>query len=182
MRAVGFGKTGDYGAAGEKLLREHVKIESVSAAEFEVGEATCNGDTGGPALDESSGELVGVVSRGGPTCEGADVHNIYTRADAFAELIASAVEEGRGRRCETRTPACTRRRRRATPAPPARPSRRSDIGVRLHEGRGLLDRRLRRRTAPSTYCSRTCGTGDRCPNGYHCTERERRGRRSACAQ
>ncbi|HEX4517187.1 MAG TPA: trypsin-like serine protease, partial [Polyangiaceae bacterium] len=42
VRAVGFGKTGDDGSAGDKLLREHVKIQSVTAAEFEVGEATCN--------------------------------------------------------------------------------------------------------------------------------------------
>ena len=33
--------------------------------EFEVDRATCRGDSGGPAIDVTSGEIVGVVSRGG---------------------------------------------------------------------------------------------------------------------
>ncbi len=90
VRAVGFGRTGDHGAAGTKLVREHVRVLSVTAAELTVGEATCQGDSGGPALDESTGEVVGVVSRGGPSCEGAGVHNIYTRVDAFSWLVEEA--------------------------------------------------------------------------------------------
>lgn len=69
VRAVGYGKKGDNGSAGMKLLRDHVKVLEVAKAEFQVGESTCQGDSGGPALDES-GELVGVVSRGGPSCDG----------------------------------------------------------------------------------------------------------------
>src|SRR5262249_60477090 len=52
VRAVGFGRQGDDDSAGRKLLREHVRVLSVTSAEFTVGEATCSGDSGGPAVDE----------------------------------------------------------------------------------------------------------------------------------
>ena len=167
VRAVGFGKTGDYGSAGEKLLREHVKIQSVTAAEFEVGEATCNGDSGGPALDESSGELLGVVSRGGPACEGPGVHNIYTRADAFEEVIASALEKANEGDADpdagvysppTKTDAGS-----ASSSKPA-----TDMGEKCGKGADCSTG-ICVKDGSSTYCSRSCGTGDRCPNGYHCT-------------
>lgn len=167
VRAVGFGKTGDYGSAGEKLLRDHVKIQSVTAAEFEVGEATCNGDSGGPALDESTGELLGVVSRGGPACEGPGVHNIYTRADAFEEVIASALEKANEGDSDpdagvysppTKTDAGG-----ASSSKPA-----TDMGEKCTKGADCSTG-ICVKDGSSTYCSRTCGTGDRCPNGYHCT-------------
>lgn len=115
LRAVGFGRRGDGKASGRKYVREHVPVVDTSAFEFHVGEATCSGDSGGPALDEESGSAIGVVSRGGPTCEGSFVHNIYTRADAFSSLLFEALERG------------------------------------------------------PRESSRTCGPGQRCPNGYHCS-------------
>jgi secreted trypsin-like serine protease len=167
VRAVGYGKTGDYGSAGEKLLREHVKIQSVTAAEFEVGEATCNGDSGGPALDESSGELLGVVSRGGPSCEGPGVHNIYTRADAFEDVIAAAIAQADDGDSDPDA---------GVYAPPtksdagttssSKPG--SDMGSHCTKGADCSTG-ICVKEATTTYCSRSCGTGDRCPNGYHCT-------------
>jgi len=168
VRAVGFGKTGDDGSAGVKLLREHVKILDVSAAELEVGEATCNGDSGGPALDESSGELIGVVSRGGPGCEGADVHNIYTRADVFASLVASAkakASEGDSDAdAGVYSPPAKQDAGSASTSKPA-----SDMGDPCTKGADCSTGVCVKNGA-DTYCSRTCGTGDRCPNGFHCTE------------
>ncbi|HEY2366746.1 MAG TPA: trypsin-like serine protease [Polyangiaceae bacterium] len=167
VRAVGFGKTGDDGSAGDKLLREHVKIQSVTAAEFEVGEATCNGDSGGPALDESSGELLGVVSRGGPSCEGTGVHNIYTRADAFDDVIASALSKAGDGDADpdagvysppTKTDAGS-----TSSSKPA-----TDMGETCTKGADCSTG-ICVKDGSSTYCSRSCGTGDRCPNSYHCT-------------
>lgn len=56
--------------------------------EFEVDQATCRGDSGGPALDARTGEVVGVVSRGG-SCLASGNH-VYTRVDAYARLAAHA--------------------------------------------------------------------------------------------
>ncbi len=108
VRAVGFGRRGDEKSSGRKYVRRNVPVLDATSYEFRVGEATCSGDSGGPALDQSSGAVLGVVSRGGPTCEGPYVHNLYTRADAFAELMMAALERapeppgrpcGPGKRC-----------------------------------------------------------------------------------
>jgi hypothetical protein len=56
--------------------------------EFEVDAATCRGDSGGPALDVRTGEIVGVVSRGG-SCSSRGNH-VSTRVDAYARLAAVA--------------------------------------------------------------------------------------------
>jgi hypothetical protein len=57
--------------------------------EFEVDQATCRGDSGGPAVDARTGEIVGVVSRGG-SCS-AQGNHVYTRVDAYARLAAMAL-------------------------------------------------------------------------------------------
>lgn len=56
--------------------------------EFEVDRATCRGDSGGPAIDVMTGEIVGVVSRGG-SCT-AHGNHVYTRVDAYSRLANAA--------------------------------------------------------------------------------------------
>jgi secreted trypsin-like serine protease len=112
VRGVGFGKRGDNAAAGKKMTRSNVPVLGTSASEFEVGVLSCSGDSGGPALD-SKGRVVGVVSRGGPNCSGPQSRNIYTRVDAFRELIEQALRNdsgaatvaqcGPGKRCSNGT-------------------------------------------------------------------------------
>lgn len=157
VRAVGYGKRGDSEPAGTKLLREHVKVLDVSRTEFEVGEATCQGDSGGPAIDESSGEVVGVVSRGGPACEGSDVHNIYTRTDAFLALIAQAKALG-----GTSDDADAGKSKGHKPPKPT-----SDIGAACTKSTDCPSG-VCVSSNGKQYCSQTCGSGDRCPNHYHC--------------
>jgi len=164
VRAVGFGRTGDDGSAGTKLVREHVRVLSVSAAELTVGEATCQGDSGGPALDESTGEVVGVVSRGGPSCEGRNVHNIYTRVDAFSWLVQEAFAKVAGLDrdgAEDGGAAVTPPTAGTKQKPP------SDMGGPCERAAdcaaGVCITKEDRK-----YCSRPCGPGDRCPASYHC--------------
>jgi len=58
--------------------------------EFEVDRATCRGDSGGPAIDLVTGEVVGVVSRGG-SCVDLGNH-VYTRVDAYRRLALVAFD------------------------------------------------------------------------------------------
>ncbi|MDB4946829.1 MAG: hypothetical protein JWP97_6363 [Labilithrix sp.] len=166
VRAVGFGRSGDGENAGTKLVREHVKVLSVSTAELTVGEATCQGDSGGPALDESTGEVVGVVSRGGPSCEGTNVHNIYTRIDAFTWLVDEAFAKVAGLSHDGDEDA-------GSPGtPPAKGSKQkppSDVGSPCERASDCAAG-ICITTAEKKYCSRACGTGDRCPANYHCEE------------
>ncbi len=164
LRAVGFGRTGDNGAAGTKLVREHVRVLSVTAAELTVGEATCQGDSGGPALDEETGEVVGVVSRGGPSCEGAGVHNIYTRVDAFSWLIDEAFAKvagldhaggSDGGAPGVKPPKGTKQK------PP------SDVGGACEHAADCAAG-VCITNGDHKYCSRPCAAGDRCPTHYHC--------------
>lgn len=96
---VGFGG-GDANVIGTRKARPHSQVLSVGPAsndstgavlgpsEFEVEAATCRGDSGGPAFDLRTGEVVGVISRGG-SCTARGNH-VYTRVDAYARLAGVA--------------------------------------------------------------------------------------------
>ncbi len=159
VRAVGFGKSGDDQPAGIKLLRDHVKILDVTPGEFLVGEATCQGDSGGPALDPTTGEVVGVVSRGGPSCEGSDVHNIYSRVDAHLTLITDALRRGGEVAADADAGSSEK---------PAKQKPATDLGDSCQKGGDCASGVCVQADDRHAYCSRTCGGGDRCPNGYHC--------------
>ncbi|HEX7602000.1 MAG TPA: trypsin-like serine protease [Polyangiaceae bacterium] len=168
VRAVGFGKSSDADFGGIKLLRDHVKILEVSTAEFLVGEATCQGDSGGPALDESTGDIVGVVSRGGPSCEGSGVHNVYTRTDAFQELLSAALaKSGAGPALEDDAGVVTPPSKDAGAKTPKPTKPVTDMGDACTKGADCAAG-VCVKDGGNTYCSRPCGTGDRCPSGYNC--------------
>ncbi|CAN5322098.1 hypothetical protein BH09MYX1_BH09MYX1_51010 [soil metagenome] len=171
IRAVGFGKAGDDGDAGVKLLRDHVKILDVTAAEFAVGEATCQGDSGGPALDESTGELIGVISRGGPTCEGSDVHNVYTRADAFLDVISEALaKSGKSAPNDDDAGVVVVSKDAGAKQKPPKPSKPVlDMGDACTQGSECAAG-VCVKNGSASYCSRKCGGCDRCPSGYWCTK------------
>jgi hypothetical protein len=96
---VGFGG-GPQNVVGFKVARARSTVlttgPSANAAtgavlgprEFEVDRATCRGDSGGPAIDLITGEIVGVVSRGG-SCS-ANGNHVYTRVDAYKRLAQAA--------------------------------------------------------------------------------------------
>jgi hypothetical protein len=96
---VGFGG-GITNAIGNRVARDNSTVLAIGPAanadtgavlgprEFEVDSATCRGDSGGPALDARTGEIVGVVSRGA-SCSAPGNH-VYTRVDAYSKLAAAA--------------------------------------------------------------------------------------------
>jgi hypothetical protein len=87
VRSVSYG-------AGHKFVRDHVLITAASSGELELEEAPCDGTPGGPAIDESSGEVVGVFSRSSPACDDSEGYDVDTRVDVFAPLIDDALAEG----------------------------------------------------------------------------------------
>ncbi len=174
VRAVGYGRAGDGEAAGVKLLRDHVKVMETTDKEFIVGEATCQGDSGGPAIDESTGEVVGVVSRGGPQCDGSNVHNLYTRSDAFLGLVDEALREagqgedpgGSGGALDAGTHGKDGGHHKKDGGghggkPP------TDIGGACHTGHDCASG-ICVKDKHKQYCSRGCGASDHCPTHYAC--------------
>lgn len=93
VRVVGYGLRGDSARAGvaQRFQRAHVAVTDVAAREFSVAEGPCGGDSGSPAIDEATGEVVGVLSRGSARCVGPDAVGIYTRVDVFAAALARAL-------------------------------------------------------------------------------------------
>lgn len=77
--------------------------EQTGPNEFAVGESICSGDSGGPAVAESTGTIIGVVSRGGngtaPTnnpatsCTGPNASNVYSGLAGHKEMILAAYAE-----------------------------------------------------------------------------------------
>jgi hypothetical protein len=158
VRTVGFGWALAGGRSATRLLRDHVLVIDTTSTDLRVAEAACQGGCGGPALDEATGEIVGVVSRpsGGP----AGGSNIYTRPDAFRATIDEAISES------IRGGGATVHHAKSGPV---------DMGADCRAGAdcaaGVCVTDSARR-----YCSRGCGPHDRCPAHFRCQlsrERER---------
>lgn len=111
LTVVGWGVTEKTPFPDERQQRTGVKVKSVGPDkdppgvppnEFEVGESICSGDSGGPALAQATGAVVGVVSRGGNADTDADPNdpaarciggtNLYTKVAPFKDLILQGYE------------------------------------------------------------------------------------------
>jgi hypothetical protein len=154
VMTVGFGRLD--GPEPPKLVREHVAVLDATDAELTIGESACNAASGGPAIDEDTGEIVGIFSRTGATCAGHAAWDVYTRPEAFYTLVEDALagsgapshraDAGRGRHAKPPSDlgaACTKA---------------SDCGAGVCVTDGAKE-----------YCSRTCGQHDRCPTHFKCT-------------
>lgn len=145
----------------------------IGPAEFQVGECICEGDSGGPAVAQSTGAVIGVVSRGGNgqtpiqtqpanTCTGTSSQNLYTRVDGWKELILTAFAEAG-----------------ATPWLEGQPDPRtkSPFGSPCDDG-STCESGLCIGVSAGSLCTQTCGAGSPCPTGYAC---QRVGDTSLCA-
>jgi MYXO-CTERM domain-containing protein len=109
LTSVGWGVTDKSMQPAVRQQRANVKILAVGPSredgvppnEFEVGESICSGDSGGPALADGSGAIIGVVSRGGngsqdqrnPAAQCIDGRNLYTKVAPFKDMIQNAADE-----------------------------------------------------------------------------------------
>lgn len=113
LRIIGFGFT-----QTDQLGLKHSGATSVSDVGNGVFESagpawTCSGDSGGPALHVTRGEILGVSSYGPSGCNVPESY--YTRVDVHQELIAQAVAASGGGAvgtggasgCDPSDPACT---------------------------------------------------------------------------
>jgi hypothetical protein len=157
--AVGFGRTHTTaGTAGTRRLRIGIPITGVTDTELTVGESTCFGDSGGPAIDEQTGEILGVLSRGAGGCDG-QVWNIYTRITPWLSSLVDPLVGGHSGG--------------ASPGPDL-----GDMGDPCTQG-STCGSGICVSAQPAGYCSRACGTGTRCPAGYRCAKS---GDHSVCAR
>jgi hypothetical protein len=100
VRAVGFGTNDQNQPIGTRFRKDAISVLAVGSVvsasqtplgnnEFELGESSCGGDSGGPALDEKTGAIVGVASRALADCTLAYGH-VYTSLQGFTTLFQQA--------------------------------------------------------------------------------------------
>jgi hypothetical protein len=139
-------------SGGQKLVRDHVPVVATSSLELELDEAPCDAVPGGPAIDESSGEIVGVLSRSGPACDDRAGYDVDTRADVYMALVEQALAEG-------------------SPSYAAHQAKEKkgavDLGASCARGADCaagvcVD------DDGAQYCTRVCSALDRCPSASRC--------------
>jgi secreted trypsin-like serine protease len=100
VRAVGFGTNDQNQPIGTRYRKDGVSVLAVGSAvsasqtplganEFELGESSCGGDSGGPAIDEKTGAIVGIASRAGADCTLAYGH-VYSSLQGFTTIFQQA--------------------------------------------------------------------------------------------
>jgi hypothetical protein len=145
VRSVGYSSI-------EKLVRDHVPVTSTTDREIELGEAPCVAYPGGVAMDETTGQVVGIVSRGGPACDAAGGWEVATRPDAFYALVEEALAEG------TMSHATDMAKEKKGPV---------DLGAGCTQASACAAGACIS-LAGAEYCSRLCTATDRCPSDWRC--------------
>ncbi len=101
IKTIGYGRNDQKLPIGTRMMKTGVDVLAVGrgtsasktalgAHEFETGMATCEGDSGGPAISEKTGAVIGVVSRGGDCDE--DFGHIYTSTVMQQDLFQRAFD------------------------------------------------------------------------------------------
>jgi hypothetical protein len=165
LRAIGFGRRD---GPLLRLLRDHAPVMGSTSRTFTLDEAPCLGTGGHIAVDEDTGEIVGVSSNLNPCGEGD--RPIYVRTDALLGLIHSVLsqsgEAARVQKAQAKDAgvpdASSIRKLPKSTAPTKDFGGACDKGADCAAGVCITERAGR-------YCSRTCDANDRCPYGYRCT-------------
>ncbi len=151
LRTIGW-RLPEHAGRAPKILRDHLLVLSASPTELELGEAITG--AGGPALDEATAEVLGVFSRS----DAGPARAVYTRTDAFAALIESALAESVSAAASTRGS-----KNKKGPA---------DLGANCAVGAdcaaGVCVSVPAGPDGLEQYCSQTCGSHDRCPARFRC--------------
>lgn len=173
LRAMGFGH---HDGPLFRMLRDHAVVPSITPGTFVLDEAPCMGPGGHVAVDETTGEIVGVSTNLAPCGEGD--RPIYVRTDAMLGFLRAVLERsGEGARVlkaeakDAGVPDASSIRKLPKSTPPTK-----DFGALCEKGTDCAAGVCIAEKA-ARYCSRTCETNDKCPTGYHCVTI---GARKAC--
>jgi hypothetical protein len=155
VRTVGFGLAG--GPLPQKLLRDHLRVLDATAEELAVAEASFDRTPGAVAVDETSGQVVGILSRGAVT--GGVTCGVYTRADRYLALVEEALAQS------VVAPGSTAANRLKAKKGPA------DLGANCARGADCAAG-VCVTLGAERYCSRSCDPHDRCPAHFRCERSE----------
>jgi hypothetical protein len=151
VRAIDFDSAG----AAERV-RDHLPVLDTSDTQLVIGEL-CGNSQGGPALDESTAQIVGVaVPPGARACSGAEPSVIYARTDVVLAPVGEALSESYVGQLSTRGTLKTKK------GP-------TDMGANCAHGADCAAGVCVEEPGQA-YCSRTCGPHDRCPTHFNCQQ------------
>ena len=163
--AIGFGNTNDTTGAGTRRRLDDLTVKCVGDQcteqgiavdhEFVGDHGTCEGDSGGPALD-ADGRVVGVTSRGEQGCASSVYGDVFSWADWIKSSAVHAAQVG------------------GYDAPlwatgfPTDPAYNYPVGDACPAAPAACTSGLCLGDTTGTYCTRLCETAAPCPSGYSC--------------
>ncbi|HSY21669.1 MAG TPA: trypsin-like serine protease [Polyangiaceae bacterium] len=162
VRTVGFATLA--GSRPTKVVRDRVAVVQTDDTELRLYETPCEDGCGGPIIDESSAQIVGVLSGpsaasgtiavSGTSSDGAVVPwDVGVRADAFSALIKQGLAEA------APPPSSTGRAKTKKGSVDAGAN--CDAATDCAAGVCVTD-------GARQYCSMTCSSRDRCPALFRC--------------
>jgi hypothetical protein len=145
VRTVGF-------AASGKVVRDHVPVVGSDDRAFDVEEAACLSARGSPALDETTGDVVGALVSSGVDCVPRSGRDVYVRADrALPSVAQTLAQTGRG-----------------TAKGAAKTKKGAiDMGAACLRGAECAAGACVS-SGGAEYCSRSCDSTDICPAHFKC--------------
>jgi hypothetical protein len=145
VRTVGFAATG-------KVVRDHVAVAGSNDRAFDVDEAPCLSARGSLAVDESTGDIVGVLASAGADCVPRSGRDVYDRADRALPSVAQTLAHAR------RGTASGAAKTRKGPI---------DMGAACSSGADCASGACVSYDG-ARYCSRSCDRTDVCPAHFKC--------------
>ena len=80
-----------------RVRRQGGAVENVSSWEFMVDASICPGDSGGPAISDKTGEVVGIISSSMMDADDStSAVSFFSRIDVWRQLFSAAQEISNG--------------------------------------------------------------------------------------
>lgn len=91
VRPIGFGRCVFTQSTGGRAIRAGGAIEELAHRRFRLDASICPGDSGGPAVEEGSGDIIGVISAAVMDASDKTLGRAeFTRVDTWAALFTQA--------------------------------------------------------------------------------------------